>query len=318
MSQTERIIFLDKKLRFSGRVTALEAAEHFEVSTRQIKRDIEYLRDRFNAPIVYDASIKAYRYEEKFNDLEFADQNLITSYLALQSITQNHDLMPVYAENMLSAIEQEIPSDYQKLFDKIIYQIPQADSIKPEFFEDICSAMRDCHALKITYRNLKGEESTRKVEPLRLINYGGSWYVVAWDLAKKDFRTFHLSRISFIALTEIKFEKHGAGFQKKVNEFVTGGYGIFHGAKTSLVKLRFYNTALRIVSTQTWHAEQKVTQGTESDGTEYIQFAFPAADYTELISKLLSFGSDAKPVAPADLVNLWKKEIQKLAEMTLQ
>ena len=119
MSQTERILYLDRKIRLDGRVTVAQAAEKFQVSTRQIKRDIEYLRDRFDAPLVYDNGIKAYRYEEKFNDLEFADQNLITSYLALQSITQNHDLMPVYAENMLSAIEQEIPSDYQKLFDKI-------------------------------------------------------------------------------------------------------------------------------------------------------------------------------------------------------
>ena len=112
MSQTERILYLDRKMRLDGRVTVAQAAEKFEVSTRQIKRDIEYLRDRFEAPLIYDSEIKAYRYEQKFNDLQFADQNLITSYLALQSISKNHDLMPVYAENMLTTIKAEVPGDY--------------------------------------------------------------------------------------------------------------------------------------------------------------------------------------------------------------
>lgn len=312
MSQTERILYLDRKIRLDGRVTVAQAAEKFQVSTRQIKRDIEYLRDRFDAPLVYDNGIKAYRYEEKFNDLQFADQNLITSYLALQSISRNHDLMPVYAENMLTAIKAEVPGDYEKLIDKIIYQIPQSDSIKPEFFEDICSSMRDGIMLKIKYTSLKGEETERKIEPLRIINYGGSWYVVSWDSAKEDIRTFHLSRISSISLTNEKFSKHPASFQKKVDDFVTSGFGIFHGAKTSLVKIRFYDKAMRIVSTQTWHPAQKITTGKDENGSEYIEFVFPAADYTELISKLLSFGSNARPVSPPELVKLWKQEIKSL------
>lgn len=312
MSQTERILYLDRKMRLEGRVTVAQAAEKFEVSTRQIKRDIEYLRDRFEAPLIYDSSIRAYRYEEAFNDLQFADQNLITSYLALQSISKNHDLMPVYAENMISAIKAEVPGDYEKLIDKIIYQIPQSDSIKPEYFEDICSSMRDSRILKIKYKNLKGEESERKIEPLRIINYGGSWYVVSWDTSKEDIRTFHLSRISLISLTGEKFSKHPVSFQKKVNDFVTSGFGIFHGARTSLVKIRFYDKAMRIVSTQTWHPSQKITTGKNEKGCEYIEFIFPAADYTELISKLLSFGSNARPVSPPELVRLWKEEIKTL------
>lgn len=312
MSQTERILYIDKKLRLSGKVTVFQVAEHFEVSVRQVKRDIEYLRDRFNAPIIYDRLIKAYKYEEKFTDLEFADQNLMMSYLALQSITKNQHFMPVYAENMLDAIKVEVSSDYRELCSKISYELPVYETIKSDYFEDICSSMRDRHCLDIVYINLKGEESRRKIEVHRLINYSGSWYAVSFDCTKKDFRIFHLSRILSMSLTEEKFSVHPKQFEEQLDNFVKG-YGIFHSNTTETVKIRFFNTAMRIVSTQTWHSQQKVTQGNDGKA-DYLEFSFPASEFTEIVNKLLSFGSDAVPVYPEALVDLWKKQIVKLYE----
>ena len=48
MSQTERILYIDRNLRTDRYLTVQDVADYFEVSTRQVKRDIEYLRDRFN------------------------------------------------------------------------------------------------------------------------------------------------------------------------------------------------------------------------------------------------------------------------------
>ena len=45
MSQFERIACIDRLLREQGSVRTTEVAERFEVSGRQVKRDIEYLRD---------------------------------------------------------------------------------------------------------------------------------------------------------------------------------------------------------------------------------------------------------------------------------
>ena len=52
MSQFERIACIDRLLREQGSVRTAEVAERFEVSGRQVKRDIEYLRDRLDAPVV--------------------------------------------------------------------------------------------------------------------------------------------------------------------------------------------------------------------------------------------------------------------------
>jgi len=37
-----------------------------EVSLATFRRDLEYMRDRFNAPVIYDSDARGYRYE---NDL---------------------------------------------------------------------------------------------------------------------------------------------------------------------------------------------------------------------------------------------------------
>ncbi|MFA6937385.1 MAG: transcriptional regulator [Treponema sp.] len=311
MSQTERILYLDKKMREKGFVTTQEAADEFEVSPRQIKRDIEYLRNRFGAPINYSKN-HGYKYVKKFTDLEFANQNLIMSYLTLQSIVKNHQYMPVYAENMLTAIDNEVPSDYKAICKQITYQFQQYDTVPSDYFEDICSSMRDKHCLDIVYTNLEGVESSRIIEPHHLTNYNGSWYVLGFDCGKNKIRTFHVSRIKKLSLTDKKFLKHDADFKKQLQSNLESGFGIFQGSKTTPVSIRFYGRGARIVSTQVWHSKQKVTNGKDKKG-EYVQLEFPAADFTEVISKILSFGSSARPVGPKELVDLWKKEIASMS-----
>ncbi|MCK5035100.1 MAG: HTH domain-containing protein [Candidatus Sabulitectum sp.] len=62
MDRTERFYKIDMFLREISAVPLSRFAEEMEVSRSTVKRDIEYLRDRFNAPIVWDRSQRGYRY----------------------------------------------------------------------------------------------------------------------------------------------------------------------------------------------------------------------------------------------------------------
>ena len=79
--------------------------------------------------------------------------------------------------------------------------------------------------------------------------------------------------------------------------------------------MRFYAVGRRIVSTQIWHPEQTVI---ENDAEDYTELTFPASDFTEVLSKILSFGKNARPVSPPELVALWESEIQSLSAMLSQ
>lgn len=57
-----RLLRIDEEIRAGRYPTAEKLAALFEVSRRTIERDIEFLRDRYNAPIDYDAKRRGYFY----------------------------------------------------------------------------------------------------------------------------------------------------------------------------------------------------------------------------------------------------------------
>lgn len=317
MSQTERILFIDRKLRSCGNFTVKEVADYFEVSERQVKRDIEYMRDRFEAPIEWNFKEKKYIYASSFERLKFADQHLILAYLSMQSMLKNANYFPAVSSELLQNLKSQIPKDYLKVCGRILYEIPAAESLEPEIFTGICGAMRDLLCLELVYTNTKNELSERIFEPCNLINYGGNWYVVGFDYLRNEIRTFNVARIKKLSLTKKSFEKHGDDFEQKLKNYIENGFGIFLGEKTENVKIRFYGKAVQIVKTQKWHPKQVMSEnfGGEGGKEDFLELNFPAADMTEVLSKILSFGKNAVPLESQNLVDLWKAEIRKMCEI---
>lgn len=337
MSQTERILFLDRTMRNKGFVTAQEAATYYEVSTRQIKRDIEYLRDRFNAPIIYSKALPGYTYERPFKDLAFADQNLVLFYVIMQSLAKNQHYIPVISEEIMKTVVNEVPKDYLDVCSKITYELQQSEFVNPEYFMAVCDAIRDKLCLHITYLNVKNEKTERIIEPVRIINYGGTWYIVCFDKLHKELRTFNLSRIQSTQLTFEPIDLHTEGYPNnlffsyddEVASFLSGGFGIFKGKKQTKVSVGFFGAAGTIVQNQTWHPQQELIMPHSMEYDKLINkelieneknfkpsviLSFPAADFTEVLSKILSFGALAKPIEPVEIVDLWKCEIKKMKE----
>ncbi len=314
MSQTERILYIDRSLRTAGSFTVQDIVDKFEISIRQAKRDIEYMRERFEAPVLWNAKLHAYVYGEKFKRLEFADQHLILAYLSMQSMLKNANYFPAVSDELLSSFTSQIPKDYLGVCDRILYQVSAAESLKPEFFACICGALRDKVCLQLVYVNSKNQKSERRVEPYYLINYTGNWYMLCWDYNRNELRTFNIARIEKLSSASEAFEDHGRDFQSKLKSFIENGFGIFMGEKTQTVKIKFTGEAARIVHTQKWHPKQTV-EVSDKDGKEII-ISFPAADLTEVLSKVLSFGENAVPLEPAELQELWKEKIRKMRELS--
>ena len=62
MDRTERFYKLELLLRSRGCVSFGALRDALEVSPATLKRDLQYLRDRMSAPIVYDAAANGYRF----------------------------------------------------------------------------------------------------------------------------------------------------------------------------------------------------------------------------------------------------------------
>ena len=204
MSQFERIACIDRLLREQGSVRTAEVAERFEVSGRQVKRDIEYLRDRLDAPIAYSRTRRAYRYERPFDELRFADEKLLLFYVLARSLAANEHYVPIVSAELLANLESHLARDYRPVSERISYELSLAEPLSMEDFTTVCQAMLLGRRLDLVYVNAKAERSERSVEPERLVNYAGRWYLVAWDLLREDLRTFHLSRVERLSISKEK------------------------------------------------------------------------------------------------------------------
>ena len=60
----------------------------------------------------------------------------------------------------------------------------------------IATAIRANERLRFDYTSHLGETTVRTTEPHRLVSWMRRWYLLAWDTARDDWRTFRVDRIS--------------------------------------------------------------------------------------------------------------------------
>jgi len=315
MSQTERIFFIDRQIRRQGFVRTADVVDAFEVCDRQVKRDIEYLRDRLFAPIEYDRLRRGYVYTKTFDEFQNADERMLVFNAIFRGLARSQGLMPLMSDVVQQHIDLSLSREYRSLLDKIIFSTPVVDLPDYEVFGAFCSAMEKRLRLLIEYRNAKGEVSDREIEPLRLVSYSGRWYVVAWDLLRTGLRTFHLSRILSIHMTDIHIGNHYS--DDELEQYLTRGFGIFMGGdKTVEVTIRILGDAVYTIQTQVWHKDQKISPvATGPDGRPEMTIAIPVVNMAEILSKVLSFGSSAIPVSPPEFVERWRAQVKGMADM---
>jgi predicted DNA-binding transcriptional regulator YafY len=70
----------------------------------------------------------------------------------------------------------------------------------------IAGACRDHEGIRFNYHDRAGAPSVRAVEPHRVVHTGRRWYLVAWDIGRKDWRTFRVDRIEGRLKTSTRFK----------------------------------------------------------------------------------------------------------------
>ena len=79
-------------------------------------------------------------------------------------------------------------------------------TVDAERLSAIAGACRDHEGIRFNYHNRSGAPSVRIVEPHRVVHTGYRWYLVAWDLGRKDWRTFRVDRIEGRLKTSTRFK----------------------------------------------------------------------------------------------------------------
>jgi len=84
---------------------------------------------------------------------------------------------------------------------------------------------RSLERLRFDYVGHDGASSVRTVEPHRLVHTTGRWYLVAWDVDRRDWRTFRVDRVRPRVPTGPRFTPRELPGHGDVAAYVTEGVG---------------------------------------------------------------------------------------------
>lgn len=316
MSKLERVVFIDRLLRVQGRVTIKNIRDEFSVSHRQAARDIDYLRYSCGAPLEYDPAIRAYRYLEPYNDLDFIEEDALLSRVLIHKLALSNPFLPFNASEIDRRLKGFVPPRLIPLEAAIRFELSSFEPLNRPLVSTIMKAMSEKRCVSIEYSDISARESARTIEPRRLVNYSGAWYCFAVDVEKAVIRNFKLSRVGAIRVLDIL--QSSAITDKEMDTLIENSYGAYKGPTTVNATIRFYGPALAIVEHEMWHPNQTMVNGIHTDGRAYLELTLPIYRYEELLGRVLRFGSNALPISPLDFLDAWKEEIKKLNEIILQ
>ena len=319
MDRTERFYKIDQLLNDRRSVPMATLIEKLDISLATVKRDIEYMRDRLRAPIIWDRSLRGYRFDSSlpgarkyslpglwFNDQEiFA---LLTMYQLLSNL--GNGLLTPHIKPLLSRLNalmgcQDDSADEIRQRIRILHMAARTE--RPEYFEAVASATIRRRRLKIAYHARSSDEITeREVSPQRLVHYRDNWYLDGWCHLRNELRSFSVDAIKAAELLDRK-AKPVSGHT--LNEVLESSYGIFFGKADKRARLRFTPKQARWVASEQWHPEQVSQFG--KDGSYLL--VFPYSNDGELIMDILRYGADVTVEAPAELRRKVKRRLEDAA-----
>ncbi|MFF5774261.1 helix-turn-helix transcriptional regulator [Streptomyces californicus] len=186
-------------------------AERLEVSPRTVRRDVDRLRELGYPVVAFKGPEGGYRLDAgaSLPPLLFDDDQAVALTVALRTAAATGAGIGESAARALTTVRQVMPARLRHRVDALritavertgVPPRPQAD---PRVLLALSSAVHAGEVLRFgyspAYAPVAGDGGdappVRRVEPHRLVTWGGRWYLVAWDLDREDWRIFRADRI---------------------------------------------------------------------------------------------------------------------------
>ncbi len=307
MDRTERFYRIDRLLRDNRVVTIDRFLDDLSVSRATFKRDLEYMRDRLNAPIEWDRQAGGYRFVEQLAGTPeyelpglWFNESEILALLSMESLLKEIEpgllgprLEPL-KERLASLIESSSHSA-DEVRERIRVLRMGSRSREIRFFEQIALALMNRRRLHLDYFVRSRDELThRDVSPQRLVHYRDNWYLDAWCHVAEAVRSFALDAVGGARVLD---EPAIEVARDELDRLLGAGYGIFSGEKVQWAKLRFSAQRARWVAAEEWHPQQRFSFDAEG---RYI-LEVPYSQDPELMMDILKHGPEVEVLSPPEL-----------------
>ena len=204
MTQTSsRLLALLSLLQARREWPGTELAERLDASGRTIRRDIGRLRDLGYPVESTSGPTGGYRLRAgtAMPPLLLDDDEAIAIAVGLGTAARASVTgIEESAVRALVKLEQVLPVHLRRrvraLGQATVAPPLGGPTVDAEHLTMIATACRDGECVRFAYRSRDGTDTRRLVEPHTLVHLGRRWYLLAWDLARDDWRTFRVDRLA--------------------------------------------------------------------------------------------------------------------------
>ncbi len=299
--QIDRLIQIVFLLLSYENITAKRLAEELCVSTRTIYRDINVLSIA-GIPIL---SKKGYRgglsllqgfsLDKSYFTLE-EQSNIVQALQILKS--SNYPDADKTLSKVAGLFSHHLQSEWLEI-DFSYWGSPEKERNNITALE---RAMINKYVITFTYFNTELTITNQIVEPLKMMFKSHAWYLIGYSQHKNDIRTYKMSRIRELQITDRLFERE-----------LPEGFSITPAYKEEYNAPIFILHFSEKIAYKVYDEFQEKYIKKLDDGTLEVTFRYQLSDWTFLY--LLSFGEYVEIIEPVEARNILKEKVQKILAM---
>lgn len=313
--QLLRHIYIDRTIREGmerGRLANCSSmAREYEVSTKTILRDIDFLKYQRDAPISYDATRHGYYYTEEnyaLPAISLNESDLFAICIAEKALAQ-YENTPIHGKlaGVFRKIEASLPEKvtvHPAWVDARLSITPEQQTrIDSEVWDTVAEGLAKNRSLLILYQKPGADKAVvRNVDPFHAVRHRGEWYLLAHCHLREAQRTFAVSRIR---RAQLRRETFTVPENYDVEKLLENRFGIFGGDQEFRVCLNFDRKQAPYAAERQWHAKQELVEVPDG-GSE---LTFPATHLDEVMRWVLSWGAGVRVLEPPELREMVRQEL---------
>lgn len=279
---------------------------HFKTSNITILRAVKTLKDM---DLLEEKQVNgSYAIKKGFDDFFYSEETRknIALVASLKGLLQQYKNTPLFESvtKLIYFLEPTVAKNDAVLSSSRVIVSPQMEyDINVRNWDKVYEALQKNCKIKFRYtKPYTNTEATRVVCPYQLVLDNGSVYLFAYSEYADLVLLYDLNYMAEIVVTQEKFKLPK---NYDFNNYCGGGrLGAYKGNKIEQYKIRFCGYAKDWIKAHKWADDQSFT---EDD--EFTTITFSSSQYDKVLELILSWGSQAEPLAPKRLVSQWKKEV---------
>ncbi|MEM9216293.1 MAG: WYL domain-containing protein [Cyanobacteria bacterium P01_F01_bin.150] len=313
----ERFLEFDELLRSPQRYTLQGLAEALECSQRTVQYDIDFLRDRFDAPIA----------ENRERGWHYTDSNWRLDTVPLTqgevlALTLGARMFAAYGgsayeaelESALEQLCQRLPQETQVKLrqvrgERVLFHVGAAlVNLNPEVWQRLEFAAQMSQSVRMRYFTAsRNEMSERVLDPYVLYIKRSNPYVTGFCHSNQDVRDFRVDRVQWVEVLPEAFEMM-PGFDRQ--KYVEVPFFHERGGEPQQVVIEFDERSTPYIKERQWHESQVIKEMENGK----LRFEVETRSLEEVKRWVLGFGAGAIVREPPELVEMVRLELEQMSE----